>query len=94
MINFSNVEFLVGDDDIPFFRINSGVYEGLAVCFGAVSFPDGDEPILQFEYTLLEGLVDDTDAFVKHLGDFLVTIIEERLRTGELLYKNGVDDKT
>jgi hypothetical protein len=94
MINKDNTEFSVGDKDVPFFRITSGEYEGVAVRLGAIRFPHEDEPVLQFEYDIIEGLVDDTSTFVQDLGDFVVYLIEERLKTGELLYKNGVDDKT
>lgn len=94
MINHSNVEFLVGDDDAPFFRITSGVYDGVAVRLGAIRFPNEDEPVLQLEYNIIEGLVDDLDTFIQDLGDFVVFLLEERLKTGEVLYKNGIDDKT
>jgi hypothetical protein len=94
MITKDNTEFSVGDNEVPFFRITSGVYDGVAVRLGAIRFPNEDEPVLQFEYNIIEGLVDDLEAFTQDLGDFIVYLLEERLKAGELLYKNGVDDKT
>ena len=92
MIDKEKIEFLIGDDDVPFIRIIDGEYAGISLTLGAVSFPDENEPILSFDYNIIEGSVYNHDKLVKDLGDLVVALIEDRLANGELIYKNGTDD--
>lgn len=87
------VEYLEGDEGLPFIRILDEAYAGVCVRLGAVSFPDEDEPVMQFQYDIIEGAVSDIKTFEQDLGDFIVSAIEERLRAKSLLFAGGEDDK-
>lgn len=75
-----------------------GPFIGTIFSFGKVEFPNPDEPILNFEYTVHEGILLDKDdsnhtveEFRTCLGDILVHIIEESLTNKTTVYKGGID---
>ena len=71
-------------------ELTSGECSGLIYSYGAVSFPDQDEPILQFEYTLHEGVVSDNEKFKNIIGDILVEIIEESVKNKDTIFAGGI----
>jgi hypothetical protein len=88
------VEYLTDDQDMPYIRVLSDPWVGVCVKTGAISFPDENEPVMQFEYDIIEGVVEDKQVFEQRLGDFIVSVIEEQLKTKSLLYTGGTEDKT
>jgi hypothetical protein len=62
--------------------------------FGAVEFPDEDQPILRFDYNIIEGdvKVNRKVAFEQTIGDILVELIEQALTKQELIYRGGTDE--
>lgn len=93
MIDIKKLEFLEGDDGRPFIRILDGEYAGVCVLIGGISFPDPDEPVMSYQYDIIEGSVSNTSEFEKHLGDALVDMILERLKNQKpILYKGGADE--
>ena len=62
--------------------------------FGAVEFPDEDQPILRFDYNILEGdvKVHKQKEFENTIGDILVELIEQALTKQELIYRGGTDE--
>jgi hypothetical protein len=71
-------------------EIDSGDFAGIQYTIGEVSFPDGDEPILHFNYDIIKGSVVDKSAFEKFVGDTLVKMIEESLRENTTVFKGGI----
>lgn len=72
-------------------EIQTGYYSGTIFSYGAVSFPDPNEPILQFGHTVHECNVDtDTDDFRNFIGDILVEIIESELESKTVVYTGGI----
>lgn len=72
-------------------KINSGPFAGISYVLGEVSFPDEDEPILQFHYELVEGKPDDVPAFEKFVGDALVEMLKKSLEEHSTVFKGGTD---
>ena len=62
--------------------------------FGAVEFPDENEPILRFDYNIIEGDVklNKQKDFENTIGDILVELIEQALKNKDLIYKGGTDE--
>lgn len=62
--------------------------------FGAVEFPDEDQPVLRFDYNIIEGdvKVDRKVYFEQTIGDILVELIEQALQKQELIYRGGTDE--
>jgi hypothetical protein len=62
--------------------------------FGAVEFPDENEPILRFDYNIIEGDVkaNKKKEFEQTIGDILVELIEQALKKQELIYRGGTDE--
>ena len=62
--------------------------------FGAVEFPDENEPILRFDYNIIEGdvKVNKQKDFENTIGDILVELIEQALKNKDLIYKGGTDE--
>lgn len=71
-----------------------GPFSGTIFSFGKVEFPDPDEPILSFEYTIHEGHIndDDKEVFRNCLGDILVEILEESIKTNTTVFTGGIDE--
>lgn len=71
-----------------------GPFSGTIFSFGKVEFPDPDEPILSFEYTIHEGHIhdDDKEVFRNCLGDILVEILEESIKDKTTVFKGGIDE--
>lgn len=72
-------------------KINSGRFAGVSYTLGEVSFPDEDEPILQFHYDIVDGEPDDVAAFEKFIGDALVEMLKKSLEEGTTVYKGGTE---
>lgn len=80
------------DDPTAFdITVTAGQFEGIVYRLGDVSFPDEDEPILQFSYDIIDGELSESDkpVFEKFVGDSIVQMLEEQLRKGELVYHGG-----
>lgn len=73
-------------------KINSGHFAGISYVLGEVNFPDEDEPILQFQYDIVEGKPEDKDAFDKFVGDALVEMLKRSLEDHTTVFKGGVED--
>jgi|694.fasta_scaffold00052_77 hypothetical protein len=69
-------------------------FKGSIFSFGKVEFPDPNEPILNFEYTLHQGYIsdDNKEDFKNCLGDILVQILEESLKDKTTVFKGGIDE--
>lgn len=75
-------------------ELMEGPYVGTIFSFGKVEFPNPDEPILNFEYTLHHGYIpeDTKENFKICLGDILVSILEESLKDKTTIFKGGIDE--
>lgn len=73
-------------------KINSGEFAGIIFNFSKVEFPDEDEPVLKFEYNVLEGTVDKLtkETFETTLGDMLVDLLLKGIESKEISYKGGI----
>lgn len=73
-------------------EILEGEFKGTIFSFGKVEFPDPEEPVLSFEYTLHQGYVseDNKQTFKTCLGDILVNILEESLKDKTTVFKGGI----
>lgn len=75
-------------------------YDGMIFSFGSVTF-DGDmddidgELKIMFEYDVHKEPNEKYthEEMTQHLGDFLISLIEEQLKTGEIVYSGGTDVK-
>jgi len=69
-------------------------FNGVVFNFGAVEFPDEDQPVLRFDYNIIEGdvKVDRKVYFEQTIGDILVELIEQALQKQELIYRGGTDE--
>lgn len=84
--------FDANGDNVIALELTSGKFQEIIFSFGKVEFPDPDEPILNFEYTLHEGTVsdDDKEDFKNCLGDILVSILEESMNDKTTVFKGGI----
>lgn len=75
-------------------RDDESKFNNVVFNFGAVEFPDESQPILRFDYTILEGTVakNTQGEFENTIGDILVELIEKALERHELIYKGGTDE--
>lgn len=89
--DFSYVPSEVYKDKIVI-KINSGLFAGICYVLGEVNFPDEDEPILQFQYDIVEGEPDDVEAFEKFVGDALVEMLKRSLEDRTTVFKGGTED--
>jgi len=73
-------------------EILEGKFKGSLFSFGKVEFPNPEEPILNFEYTLHQGYCsdDNKEEFKNCIGDILVGILEESLKDKTTVFKGGV----
>jgi hypothetical protein len=88
--DFSYVHSEVYKDKIVI-KINSGPFAGISYVLGEVTFPDEDEPILQFHYDIVEGEPDDVQAFEKFVGDALVEMLKKSLEEQMTVFKGGTE---
>ena len=80
-------------------ELMEGPFVGTIFSFGKVEFPNPDEPILNFEYTVHEGILLDKDdanhdltEFRNNIGDILVSILEESIKDKTTIFKGGIDE--
>lgn len=88
--DFSYVPSEVYKDKIVI-KINSGPFAGISYILGEVTFPDEDEPILQFQYDIVEGMPEDREAFEKFVGDALVEMLRKSLEEHSTVFKGGTE---
>lgn len=72
-------------------KINSGPFAGISYVIGEISFPDENEPILQFHYDIVEGEPDDVPAFEKFVGDAIVEMVKKSLEDHSTVFKGGTE---
>lgn len=72
-------------------KINSGPFAGISYVIGEISFPDENEPILQFHYDIVEGEPDDVQAFEKFVGDAIVEMVKKSLEDHSTVFKGGTE---
>ena len=76
------------DEKLARIRLTSGVWQGILYNYHTIRFVegDGDDAVLKFEYDVIHTpkdlniddlTLEDKQEFEKHLGDILVSIIEE-----------------
>ncbi len=82
----------VNDDGFYKIKILSGEFSGCLFNFGRVEFPDENEPVLSFDYNLLEGVAADKEKFETTIGDILVQLLQKALDNQELIFKGGSDE--
>lgn len=96
-MGYEVIEYFVESKDDAFgeqilaIEITDGEYAGTVLSYGKVDFPDPDEPILSFEYTVHKSEIDTTtEKFKNMLGDMLVEMIEESLKENETVFVGGI----
>jgi hypothetical protein len=82
----------ITEDGFYKIKILSGEFSGCVYTFGKVEFPDENEPILSFDYNLIEGKVDDKKKFENTIGDILVQLLQKAIEQKELIFKGGTDE--
>ena len=82
----------ITEDGFYKIKILSGEFSGCVYTFGKVEFPDENEPILSFDYNLIEGKVDDRKKFENTIGDILVQLLQKAMEQKELIFKGGTDE--
>lgn len=78
-------------------RIKTGKFEGIEFTYGSVYLKEDEakeNATIQFEYNLVKGEPDNVEEFNKLTGDLLISILEEQLNNGEVIYHGGKDDDT
>lgn len=71
-------------------KINSGEFSGVSFVIGKISFPDENEPIMNFTYDVLKGSVSDVPKFEKFIGDSIIQMLIEGMKQNTIPYKGGV----
>lgn len=72
-------------------EITEGEFTGTIFSYGEVSFPDPDQPVLSFNYTVHETSQDtESDRFKNTIGDMLTEMIEESLKEKDTVFKGGI----
>ena len=96
-MSYEVIEYFVESEDDAFgeqilaIEISDGEYAGTVFSYGEVDFPDPDEPVLSFEYTVHKSELDTTtEKFKNILGDILVEMIEESLKDHTTVFKGGI----
>lgn len=87
VIDYYNAE----GESIRALEVQTGQFVGTVYSYGEVKFPEGEEPILWFEYTIHESKGDtNSEEFKNFIGDILVEIIDHYLETQEIVFKGGI----
>ena len=96
-MSYEVIEYFVESKDDAFgeqilaIEITDGEYVGTVFSYGEVDFPDPEEPILSFEYTIHKSELDTTtEKFKNRLGDILVEMIEDSLKKNETVFSGGI----
>ena len=96
-MSYEVIEYFVESKDDAFgeqilaIEITDGEYVGTVFSYGEVDFPDPEEPILSFEYTVHKSELDTTtEKFKNRLGDILVEMIEDSLKKNETVFSGGI----
>lgn len=77
-------------DKVVAFELTSEEHTGLIYSYGVVKFPEDNEPVLQFEYTLHEGTITNQEKFRTTIGDILVSVIEESMVNKDTIFTGGI----
>lgn len=74
-------EFIDIEDDTTGVKITKGKYKGMVWTYGKVSFDEGENLNLRFDYTVLENpnKIKKSDKLHTTMGDILVEIIKSDL---------------
>ena len=76
-------------EDFTALKLISGPYASIVYKYGNVGFaPEsekiGDKLPMKFDYTVIENKIDantDSQEFINHIGDILVVLLDEELKT-------------
>tara|TARA_R110000868_G_scaffold149056_1_gene371286 strand:- start:314 stop:598 length:285 start_codon:yes stop_codon:yes gene_type:complete len=76
-------------------EISEGKFKDTVYSYGAVEFPDKNEPIMSFDYTLHTPAestfsAETLEEFKKMIGDILIDILEESLKEQTTVFSGGV----
>lgn len=72
--------------------ILEGEYEGLKFRYGDVKLEEvGEGMKVSFHFDILEGKVEDEEAFGQYIGSILFDIVNQQLQNQELVFAGGVD---
>ena len=89
-IDPASIRIEVKEGETPRIHIETGPYSGVVYSYVSASFPDENEPILKFEYTIHESPVEIVASEFEHaIGDILVELIRSQLESGEIVYHGG-----
>jgi hypothetical protein len=96
-MGYEVIEYFIKSKDDAFgeqilaIEITDGEYVGTVFSYGEVDFPDPEEPILSFEYTVHHSDVDTiNERFKNRIGDILVEMIEDSLKKNETVFSGGI----
>lgn len=88
--------FTITDEVTPSgFRVISldeGRFSGVKYAYTKVNLPEGDPPVLRFDYNVLDGgyvIGSDDDDFKNTIGDILVALMEKSCESGNLVFFGG-----
>ena len=84
-------------EDFTALKLISGPYASIVYKYGNVGFRPESEAVngqlpMVFDYTVIENKVNaDTDSqeFIDHIGDILVVLLDEELKTNPKKFKDG-----
>ena len=72
-------------------KVASGQFSGTMFTLGKITFPDENEPILQYEINYISEPPSDKSEFEQEVGDFIVALLKKQLAEGEVVYSGGTD---
>lgn len=72
-------------------KVASGPFSGTMFILGKVTFPEGDEPTLQYEINYISEPPSDRATFEQEVGDFIVALLTKQLSENEVIYSGGTD---
>lgn len=79
-------------------KFTEGPFGGIIFTLGQVSFKEDeekDECYMSYDYDILENPqeVFDEELFKQYVGDLLIELIEDQLKSNELIYTGGEDSE-
>ena len=84
-----NVRVDYKEGETPTLHVVSGKYLGLEFKIGAVSFPDGDSPVMNYEYEILTEGVEHSEDLGNEIGELIAEMIQNMMKENNLIYANG-----
>jgi len=71
-------------------RIKQGPFKDVDYVYGGVAIEEGEDiATIRFDYTIINGVIEDNSAFKQLAGDILVAMIDKQLLDNNVIYSGG-----